>query len=60
MHKEFYGTAEVAEILGMNRMQLNRIIRKGHLSAVAVGSGNQRRVYVIPRKALLEFLGEID
>lgn len=58
--KDFYGTAEIAEFLGINRMKLNRLIRNGYLCAVTVGGVGHRKVYVIPRKSLLEFLGEFD
>jgi excisionase family DNA binding protein len=53
MHRKFYSTAQIAEIFGVSRQHINRLVNRGDLPAVWVG-GTIR----VPEDALTAFISK--
>ena len=53
MNKDFYSTAEVAQILNISRVSVFNRIKKGKLKAAKVG-----RNFIVSHEELLEALGD--
>lgn len=51
-----YSMSEVANLLGMSRSQVGKLVRSGRLRAVNTGFGRIRKHCRVSHEALVEFL----